>query len=426
MRSVGDRVKITVAIKALRQRCVTAAWNERQSVRNSYLATNVNGALPSLPPPPPPPAAANGSTGRLPGRSGGRVPPPLHLPSATGDLPQAWQPTSSRTGSTTTGYLSTASSASTSSPRGIGSPRTAPPPSLPPPRSQPPLAPSISTMSPSPRSSNYPGNTSAGWTGEYGLPRGPSPGNLGGGAFGSRGTSPVPPSNRPPVGVAPARPSTAQPNQPSQVLHRKTGSTGGSATSLRPSTAQPSSSYSHNQPHSTHPYASTTSPTTDGFTSTVYGRPIPASNKSSLLPSLNLSNSTLQDHPIETHSRTNSTNGRDLGFTVGRGGFSKPTTPGGTVSASGPIAGSGINASSLDAVMRKAVKFTEETGASKMIAVSDCKNGREVLVRALRKFQRLTGTSGAEVEELEEWGVFATTSDGRCEYLLSLSRWSID
>jgi mitogen-activated protein kinase kinase kinase len=76
--------------------------------------------------------------------------------------------------------------------------------------------------------------------------------------------------------------------------------------------------------------------------------------------------------------------------------------------------------------MRKAVKFTEETGASKMIAVSDCKNGREVLVRALRKFQRLTGTSGAEVEELEEWGVFATTSDGRCEYLLSLSRWSID
>jgi mitogen-activated protein kinase kinase kinase len=81
--------------------------------------------------------------------------------------------------------------------------------------------------------------------------------------------------------------------------------------------------------------------------------------------------------------------------------------------------------------MRKAIKFVAEDGVSKMIAVSDCIDGREVLERVLRKFhQKGTGngaaagvaspelSSGMTLDEsLDEWGVFSIGADGQRESL---------
>lgn len=189
LRSVGDRVRIAVAIKQLRQRAQTS----RQQLDNSSpvrSAFNIQHGLDHS-------ARSLGL-----GRGSGRVPPPLHLTQSNADLPQAYQPSSTRPGAT--------------SARSI-------PPLLPPPRSQPP---------PAPNGCSPPNQLQS-------LPR------AGGG----------PPS----ISTTAASPTAAI-----------------SSTSGRPPLGLgrnlSGSAYGHSQPLSAHPYASSSSPTQDGFHVPSYGR----------------------------------------------------------------------------------------------------------------------------------------------------------
>lgn len=76
-------------------------------------------------------------------------------------------------------------------------------------------------------------------------------------------------------------------------------------------------------------------------------------------------------------------------------------------SASAPSA---TQLSNLD-VMRKAVKFTSADGiTTRVLAVADARDGREVLARVMKKF------GGREGEDLDGWGVWTTevTGAGAC------------
>jgi mitogen-activated protein kinase kinase kinase len=160
IRSVGDRIKVVVAIKALRQRCITSARMERQSTSSRELLANgspspapsgsfIRSLSTSTQSPVPVATTLNGSSMRRnsSGRLPGRIPPPLHLSqsNATPSNTEAWQPL----GTSTMASRPTHPTAST--PPSIVSnnisrpnPRAIPPPSLPPPRSHPPRAPTSS------------------------------------------------------------------------------------------------------------------------------------------------------------------------------------------------------------------------------------------------------------------------------------------
>lgn len=423
MRSVGDRIKLIVAIKALRQRCITAARMERQSIMSSAPSPSSYGASPSLSATSSngggdPFALVNGglatrtSNGRLPGR----IPPPLHLSQSNSSssatiTTEAWQPlvaNSSRQGSVSSTQNSHNTLVPTRPP--IQSSRSIPPPSLPPPQSHPPLAPAIlsrSTTTPAPiisttaasptstsfnsSSGNSTGSTpqSATWSGEYGLPRAPSPGNLAGGVFGRRNTSL-------PQRTASTRPAGGSTYQGS---HRKTPSLT-PANNLNINNNTP---YGHNQPLSTHPYATPISP------------PIldsSASNSRILLPSPTIGNPLSPVFEVAGGNRTPTSDGGGVDHhrsSPGRDRFTSTTPPiGSFTNANGMQVSTSM--SSLEAVLRKAVKFIGEDGVSKMVAVSDCVDGREVLMRVLRKFQKVT-SGRSEREEAEHWGLFRSNDE---------------
>ena len=385
IKNIGDRVKITVAIKALRQKCAASIRQDRVVKPPAGMANGVRRA---------------GST-----RTPGRIPPPLHLTRSnsvsSGD--RAWQPPP-RSGSGS-GFvtITNSSSPAATSPRTI-LPPALPPPStrLPPPPSQrasppnnisPPRigAPSISTTAASPTNSYQ-----SGWTGEYGLPRAPAPGNLAGGTYTARTSSVSTLDRSRSTAGIPARPATTT---NAQQQHRKTAST---SNLTRPATAQPS--YGHTVPLSNHPYASASSPTQDGFSVTTYGRGSPnlVTPAAKLLPSPSIGQPLLS--PV---SEASSSSPSSLPSPV-------PSSTFRTYSRSSSTPVTSMNtASSLDAVMRKAVKFISEDGGSKMVAVADCTDGREVLLRVLKKFQKLGGASDGE--ELEGWGVYSMSSDGQSE-----------
>lgn len=381
VRSVGDRVKIIVAIKTLRTKCLSAARGEQRlqiHSRNgsggalSPLGTgglSRNGSL----------ASSMGSIRRPVGA--GRVPPPLHLSqsnssSTSTDLPQAWQPLSTpntvNRQNSTSGHLTSGSGGSISdsaSPRSAlpGSPRAALPlPSLGPPRALPPLT--------------YNRDVRTG--------------------------SPVVADRRP---LVPANPGRAQPGlgqsrsgssisqqqqQQQQPQHRKTNS-GGSNRLYSASSATSSSQ----------PYTSQSPTTSDGFISTSYGRALPSTTqlqnntKALLLPSPALNNNPILSPVSELSDSPRSVSSP---YSASRNNFlSSSSSPPSTTTPN-----TGGSQSSLDAVMRKAIKFIGTDGVSKMIAVSDCGDGREVLERVLKKF-----TGGAE-EDLNGWGVFSSGVDG--------------
>lgn len=428
IKSVGDRVKIVVAVKALRQRCVTAAWTERRahagSVDHSASMSPAGSGLSRDSPPVRPPTDTATVRRSGSGRAPGRIPPPLHLSQSnsisTSNLPQAWQPPSSTASS---GPRPTQTPLGpppiVTSPRSSTSSRSIPPPNLPPPRSQPPpppisqhrnrdslgplhlstaahgRAPSISTTAASPTNAGF-NSSSSSWGGDYGLPRGPAPGNLAGGVFG-RSPAPPPPSQRPPAGTVPARPSSGgSVAPPHQAQHRKTESAA-SNTLSRP----PGSGYS------AYAYPTVSSPVVDAFGGQSLMRPTHAGK--GLLPSPTIGGplspvSETVTTPTSDGNRTPSSYsspGRDTGYGSGR-------------SMAGP------SSSSLDAVMRKALKFIGEDGVSKMVAVSDCSDGREVLVRVLRKFQKISGSAGGDPELTEGWGVFTVSDESQCGSLTLL------
>lgn len=447
--SVGDRIKITVAIKKLRSACVAAG------VRRAPTTSS--------------PLAPSSSTTT---RGGKTIPPPLHLSSSStssSKLGQAYQsgsaPVLSHHAHTSSGQGSASSTSSLlsappasasnhlSSPGGThvrrgSSPRHQPgPPSAPAPRSGLPPPPSTLESSPSrsrerPAASSLPPTITSTppvqpqWqAGEYGLPRAPA-------------------SQRGPTGKFPTASQSGgsssfhgavKAGQAAQS-HRKTGSVTQGSTqpstspSARPSTAGPaSSSYAGSHSFSSHPYATATSPTTDDFAAPKYyssSRPGTAPSAISLAPAPtigpSLSPITEMNSPapsplaaepparIEALARPSTS-----GFTVGKGGFARPSTPAGTVGVSntGLVQSTSTPPPPLEDLMRRTVRFTgpDESG-SKMVSVDGAKDAPEVLARVLKRF-KLSGSEGTRqqtetergelVTEIDGWAVFAMSADGQ-------------
>lgn len=281
-----------------------------------------------------------------------------------------------------------------------GTSRSNLPPLPPPPRSQPPLPPISSRQTPRlhplanqhsgrrtptqgevPHYTNQPlppapqglltpssGTAPNGpWKGEYGLPTGPRPGNLGGVQTPIRSTSPLPPSAG---GIS----SQSRGSPGGQSSHTKTPS-----LSVIPSISAPKGvSRPATANGSSHPYAS----------SQVLQPPQAAGAH-------NLSLSPIAETFITQHGGSTSgtpsppTAGTSSSaYTVGRGPFGRPTTP------------SHSAAPSLDDLRRKLVKFfLADDGHSVTINVADCAGGYEVLEKVLKKFGKLGGR-GSDAESM--------------------------
>ncbi|CEQ39626.1 SPOSA6832_01165 [Sporobolomyces salmonicolor] len=401
VRSVGDRVKICVAVRGLRGKYMasggggTGTLSGRGSVLSRFAnrptSPLVNGFLTLSPPPtalatppsPPnasPPAGSHSAaalghsrpgSGSYSARSisvGNRIPPPLHLAQSNVNSHAAMQPA----------HLNPVSPPSrTTSPRSATFGASAGqhavrqiPPAMPPPSTRIPPPP-MSGASFAPHSLGSTGSgTTPNWLGDI-------PG------LSTSGSSTSP--SKPLVTSASStqlRPSTAiQSSLSTSPGHRKASSGG-----ARPSTAQASLSYSG------HPYAA----------------------PSQLLPS-----------PLE-HPSSSGKSDAQTGYTVGRSTFARPSTAGGVVSSSGVIASSvsPIPLSNLD-VMRKAVKFTSADGVTtRVLAVGDAKDGREVLNRVVKKFAPAAGTTGKE-EDLEGWGVWTQDPSGAARLLTEQELYAI-
>ncbi|KAK4051090.1 ATP binding [Microbotryomycetes sp. JL221] len=402
VRSVGDRVKITVAIKALRNKCASPASPFAARFANNGVGSR--STSPSLPSD----AAGSVSASTLTNtslmnvpvrRPSARVPPPpLHLSRsnsiATAESSQAFQPGSTATsfrthsasqslsfGSSSTSFSAATTPTSAVTPRLVASASTSPASrnathlySTSPPRAT--LtnlksAPHILTTAASPTNS---------YTGSIGGSSGTSLNQLR-----NKSSSPSPGERlrSPPSGTVPSRPTTMNAVTGSGSLaHRKSPSmatgNGGVGVSIRPLASSSDSL-------STHPYAAANSPTQDAFTVTTYGRGSPGGGNSSA--------STLQSRLLPSPSIANST--------------STSSTNATTLSPSS-------SAQSLDDVLRKTTKFVGDDGVSKLIAVADCKDGHDVLARVVKKFTNSPGE-----DDLEQWGVFTLAADGSVSRLIN-------
>jgi mitogen-activated protein kinase kinase kinase len=406
--SVGDRIKILNGVKSLRSRCSKAHSKTNGHSPDSQrlpvkLHDSVGDAVSSMPP--------RNTLKRL---ESGR-PPPLHLTSsASRDLPQLIRAENGRTVRPLPHPHGHTHTHSGSSVKDINGNTRGLPPLPPPPKAQPPAPPSQpriqaasagagagsrsnllppqhhsgrrtptpidppppftkDPLPPAPAAPGTPSSTGTPWTGEYGLPRGPSPGNLGGGrtpttAMSARSTSPLPP------------PRSRTMALPSSAAHNRSGSA-----------ANPSH----------HPYAA------------------PSSVQAALQPPPNPvvnALSPIAESFMSQHSGGNSTpspptagpsSGASQGYTVGRGPF-RPTTP----SARAPM--------SAEDIRRKCVKFIlADDGHSRVVNVEDIPRGAEVLEHVLRKFGKFGGigfpsmdpddldsTDPDEGLVVDGWGVF--------------------
>lgn len=80
----------------------------------------------------------------------------------------------------------------------------------------------------------------------------------------------------------------------------------------------------------------------------------------------------------------------------------------------------------LEDVLRKTVKFISDDNVSKMVSLEGAKDVHEVLVRVLKKFNKIPGNtfppppnthqsrteSGSSLAELNGHGIFTTNGDG--------------
>ncbi|GAA6057743.1 hypothetical protein JCM3770_001717 [Rhodotorula araucariae] len=340
IRSVGDRVKICVAIRALRAKYLvatqlhpsgTGGLSRRPSAMGRLAPSTAKPASrPSSPHVPTAPATAtpalhpNARAGSLSysARSisvGNRIPPPLHLAQSNSmPSPSLLQQRSppSRTTSPRSVALHLPASASAT----LSAARQVPPPSHPPPTTRIPAPPHAA---PSPTN----------WLGEIsGLPPQPPPST---GLSSSASTSSL--STR------------AGPPYSSPSGHRKASSSSFVGAAPRPA-QQPS-------PYAGHPYG----------------------GGAGLLPSAMAVERSL---PAPARSQT-------------------------TPAAATPAA----PLSNLE-VMRKAVRFTSADGVTtRVLAVADAKDGREVLARVMKKF------GGKEGEDVDGWGVWVTENTGAARLL---------
>ncbi|GAA5917295.1 hypothetical protein JCM6882_004154 [Rhodosporidiobolus microsporus] len=446
VRSVGDRVKICVAVRALRGKYLAAVGGGSPSLggggaRNSVLGrVAAQGSRPSSPlvpssatsspvaspphpnssgftpspiaPAPLPLTHTNGTSGSGAGFSlghsrpgsgsgsysarslstGTRIPPPLHLAQSNVYHSQQHQQQQQMLGASPPSHATSPRSAtfapSTSS--ALHASRMVPP-SGPPPNGRIPAAPS------------HPSVMGTNWLGDIpGLSQPPpattisSSASGGSGLTASASTSSLAAmrSNTMPYGSSStgggggASPGVTTSSSPSG--HRKASSS--SIATIRPSTAQPSLSSS---PYAGHPYAAAASSSS-------------ASSGSGLLPS-----------PMDAGKGPGA--GEAGGYTVGRSTFARPSTAGGVVSTSGVIPSSSSSLSSTSSVapagsnldlLRRAVKFTSADGVtSRVLAVGDAKDGREVLARVMKKF------GGREGEDVDGWGVWTVEAGGGARLL---------
>lgn len=273
--------------------------------------------------------------------------------------------------------------------------------------------------------------TGNGWKGEYGLPAGPRPGNLGS----SRATSPLPGSagtggiNTPTLNLntvgpisqlarnANARSPGAGHGKTPSLSNLKGAITSGIASALgsRPNTSSGVTS--------SHPYANAGASTSGGLAA-------PSANAAILSP---IAESFISQHsalptpspptatssgsiPTSSGSTSNSNPGSTPGsssnpnasaYHVGRGPFPRPSTP---QHAAAP---------SLDDLKRKLVRF-KLGDYSVTILASECKDGVDLLERVLKKFGKLGGTgrggsSDGDIDYVEAddggltidgWGVY--------------------
>ncbi|KAH8928119.1 Pkinase-domain-containing protein [Atractiella rhizophila] len=415
LRLVGDRTKIMIAIKKLRAQCASSSGStisnhslkkqvsipaiqqynpaqiggrERSESSASSASNHQYGASrPSTT------ASSNPSvsssrppTGqhRRPGSKGGtgKVPPPLHLTqSSSRDLGQAYQtPHYPQTGNH---LVATPANEIRPSPR-------QPPQTLPPPL--PSKTPNLLSSTNPPPSSHQRAITapqgsasSQPWAGDYGLPKAPAPGNLLSASTKSRGAS------KSPNTIAQGLPETPGYHRKSPSLSQVMPPTVSvSSANQRPSTAQ--------------------TPNQGGFYA---GSPTEPSYRK---PSNYEAHQNLE---IAVPQRKEA---GGLGFSVGKGGFGRPSTPAGTVS----VGGHGTTPS-LDDLMNKTVKFKGDDGVSKMMHFSDSDTASQVMLTVLRKFGKFgkdqfpqdfeDSDDDEDMAEMEGWGVFGSTADGQTKGL---------
>ncbi|KAH9484209.1 Protein kinase byr2 [Psilocybe cubensis] len=394
--SIGDRLRILNAVKALRQRVANKFVPPTSNHKPSHsidadpkgVSDKSDGAgnrqgnrrLENVRPKP---LQLNGNAGRgdLPVIS--REQPP---DSARSTVTLPIRPLPNPTASTppSNNQLSTPSSSAHSS---GGTPGQRPnlPPLPPPPRGQPPLPPSRTPVRslpswsnsnqsdapaytsqptpPTPQSQGLLTPSSSNWVNHH-LPSDPRPGNPGSKVTLTRSISPVPPG----------RP---RPN-PSSLSHARNSSTGiNGGISVTPNKRV--------NVANSHPYA-------NAQTSAVLH---PPSNLATTLSPI--------DESFSHHNSPGTPSPPTHAYTVGRGPFNPPTS-------------SSSNQYTLDDLRRKTVKFVlPDEGLSFTIDVASCTGGVEVLEKVLKKFGKgsLRSDGNMDVSQTDEgglmvdgWGVF--------------------
>ncbi|PPQ86844.1 hypothetical protein CVT25_012563 [Psilocybe cyanescens] len=392
--SIGDRLRILNAVKALRQRVankfVPPASNHKPSHSIDADAKGIsdksdgagsrqgNRRLENVRPAP---LQLNGSAGRgdLPVISR-EQPPDSARSTVTLPIRPLPHPTVSTPPSNT--QLNTPSSSAHSSTPGL---RPNLPPLPPPPRGQPPLPPartpvrslpswSNSTQSdapsytsqptpPTPQNQGLLTPSSSNWVNHH-LPSDPRPGNPGSKVPLSRSISPVPP----------VRP---RPN-PANLSHARNSSNGVNG-------ANNASPNKRANVANSHPYA-------NAQTSAILH---PPSNLATTLSPI--------DESFSHHNSPGTPSPPTHAYTVGRGPFNPPTS-------------SSSNQYTLDDLRRKIVKFVlPDEGLSFTIDVASCTGGVEVLEKVLRKFGKgsLRSDGNMDISQTDEgglmvdgWGVF--------------------
>lgn len=373
--SVGDRTRIRSAIKELRRLCTGSGPSTTSTQSGPRLMLNGN---------PNDLKAGNGKTsgegldGFPSGTRGARSrPPPLRIEDVREkDLPQIQRLDSARlvTPRTQTsnqrlppgpaatkgvGLHSQGSLASKSAPRltvpaasTTTTQRTRTPTSespFPPFFTNEPLPPAPSPISPWAAAST-----------ERGLPRNPAPGNLGGGSFAPRATSPLPPGVRGRAFNAAATTS-----------HQRQGSSGASKSSSKSSGSI-----------SGHPYSSPNA----SLAPVAIGNHILSPVNESFIP--------MAGSPPTNYS-------------VGRGPFSKSNTAQG----------------GQDEVRRRLIKFHLGESNSRTLDIRDLEDAQDLLERALKKFAVQMYEHQPEMDgtlSVGGWGVFVGTDpDGMCKFIVS-------
>jgi mitogen-activated protein kinase kinase kinase len=118
------------------------------------------------------------------------------------------------------------------------------------------------------------------------------------------------------------------------------------------------------------------------------------------------------------HPRSASQSDKSVGFSVGKGGFARPTTSAGTLSST--PAGLVIT-STMEDLLRKTIKFgSEEDGVTKLVNVENITDVVEILTRVLKKFSKLAPSAKLSrlwdgdltYSELDGWGIYASGGDG--------------